>query len=224
MSYGLRTVHRPGCCRLVQRLRPGGNVIPDGRVPAIRNVGERRQQRPHLRIEGPLKVDALNRALSRIVDRHSILRSTFPIVDGEPMQVVGEPLGCDLAMNDLTDLSDPAAAAAERCRAHGETVFDLTMQAPFAPILFRLAEDDHVLSIAMHHIVFDGWSEPRFLDELAIIYDTQLGSEPEGLARLAIQVRDFAAWQADRIDDLRESSDLEWWTEKPRPWIGELAP
>ena len=219
---------------LAARMERGGGIptAPPGPAPltAVQRSlwilsqlaqGETANPRPlHLRIEGPLKVDALNRALSRIVDRHSILRSTFPIVDGEPMQVVGEPPNFDLAMNDLTDFADPAGAAAERCRVHGETAFDLTVGAPFAPILFKLADDDYVLSIAMHHIVFDGWSEPRLLDELAIIYDAQLGSEPDGLARLNIQVRDFAAWQTDRIDDLQESSDLEWWIKQ----LSDLPP
>ena len=53
-----------------------------------------------------------------------------------------------------------------------------------------------------------------------MIYDAQLSSEPARLPQLEIQVRDFALWQANRVDDLRESSDLDWWTER----LSELPP
>ena len=165
----------------------------------------------HLRLGGPLKVAALGGALQRLVERHSVLRSTFPMIEGEPAQIVGDTPTFDLQVTDLASRDDPQAAALECCATHANTVFDLTTESPFVPNLLKLADGDHVLSIAMHHIIFDGWSERRFLDELAALYDAELGDTDAELSTLETQVRDFAAWQATRADEAREEDDLAWW-------------
>lgn len=183
--------------------------------------GEPVNNRPlHLRLRGGLDVDALTAALVGLVERHMILRSTFPMVDGGPVQVVGDRPRLDLGLVDLSGSEDPEAEARQFTDRHAETVFDLTAESPFRPRLLRLAPTDHVLTVAMHHIVFDGWSERRFVDELAALYDAAIDGGDAGLAPLSVQVRDAAAWLAGRADEEAERNDLAWWEER----LSDLPP
>jgi len=183
--------------------------------------GEPVNVRPvHLRLRGPLDVAGLATALSRLVERHSILRSTFPMVGGDPVQVVGDTPAFDLEPIDLTSEVDPEAVARDLTDRHARTAFDLTTEAPFRPSLIRLATDDHVLTIAMHHIVFDGWSERRLHDEVAVIYDAVVDGASPQLDPLPIQFRDAAAWLSSRADEAGEAADLDWWEKR----LADLPP
>lgn len=174
----------------------------------------------HLRLRGCLSLAALAEALARLVERHEVLRTTYPLIDDEPCQVVGDVPRFELYPTDLSASADPEAAAHEACRQHALTRFDLTREVPFRPHLLRLAADDHVLTVAMSHIVFDGWSERRFLDELAALYDSALTGEPSGLEPLTHQVRDHAAWVRERLEAEDEEAHLRWWMDR----LSDLPP
>lgn len=177
--------------------------------------GEPVNARPlHVRLLGSLDTDALAAALTALVDRHQILRTTFPMIEGEPVQVVGEVPAIDLPVVDLSVEPDSEVAALAVTGRHADAVFDLTREAPFRPALLRLGCDEHVLSIAMHHIVFDGWSEQRFLDELAVLYDASVDGVEPPLAPLPVQARDAAAWLAGQTDENHQAADLAWWEER----------
>ena len=216
-----------------RRARPGGIApAPTGPVPLSpvqRSLwimsqlakGDPVNARPmHLRIQGALDVSVLEVALTDVIDRHSILRTTFPMVEGEPVQVVSPTDRIRLETIDMGSEPDPEAAARARTRAHGSTVFDLTKEVPFRPILLRLGVNDHVLSVAMHHIVFDGWSEGLFVDDLIAFYDARLDGEDAHLPELTVQVRDVALWLAARTDETRIEEQLAWWVER----LADLPP
>ena len=114
-----------------------------------------------LRLQGDLDVPSLERGLGEIVRRHEVLRTTFPAVDGQPVQRVGPMADLSLPVEDLTHLP-----AEERLAAAEQRMIDMLRQ-PFAlesgPLfrvrLFRLDAADHLFFFLTHHIVFDGWSE-----------------------------------------------------------------
>ncbi|HEX2091934.1 MAG TPA: amino acid adenylation domain-containing protein, partial [Longimicrobiaceae bacterium] len=113
-----------------------------------------------LRLRGELDRGALRRALERIVARHEALRTTFPLVEGEPVQRV-TPAGESCFHLTEHDLSGEAEAeAALHCRMAEEwsTPFDLERGPLIRGCLIRLGEGEHVLQVTMHHIVSDGWS------------------------------------------------------------------
>ncbi|WP_158892624.1 non-ribosomal peptide synthase/polyketide synthase [Amycolatopsis anabasis] len=177
-----------------------------------------------LRLRGELDVTALRRALTALVARHESLRTTFDSVDGRGVQFVHAPAEVPLPRIDLREQSaeDREAALAELLRSHAATPFDLRRGPLLRVVLVRLAPDEHVLVIVVHHIVTDGWSTGVLLRELGALY---AGAELPGLP---IQYADYAGWQRDRpasaaLDYWRAQLDgvppLELPTDRPRPAV-----
>jgi amino acid adenylation domain-containing protein len=187
-----------------------------------------------LRLHGPLDVPALERALAEVVRRHQALRTRFPAVDGQPVQRIEPAGGFHLPVDDLTTLSVNGAGEEELSRRVAEwsgLPFDLQDGAPFRARLLRAAADDHVLLVAMHHIVSDGWSFGLFWSETLALYDAFRAGLPSPLPPLPIQYADYAVWQRDWLAGERLQRQVAWWrdhltgapallelpTDRPRP-------
>jgi fengycin family lipopeptide synthetase B len=150
-----------------------------------------------LRLAGTLKIDALVQALTEIVRRHEALRTTFPIIDEQPVQSVGAPEPFKLRVSDLGNLEagNHEAEAAKWMQQEALRPFDLQAEWPFRAALLRLKEDDHVLMIVSHHIASDAWSSGILVKELSILYEAFLAGKPSPLPELSLQYADFAYWQ-----------------------------
>jgi amino acid adenylation domain-containing protein len=168
------------------------------------------------RMRGPLDREALRHSLEIIVRRHQTLRTTFHQKDGEPFASAGEPPRITLPVIDLSTRTGPdrTAAAAARCREFAHAPFDLSTDLMLRAELLRLADDEHLLALCIHHIAADGWSLGVLVDELATLY-AQLrdGLAPE-LPELPVQYADFAAWQAGRLEDPVVRDQLRYWRDR----------
>ncbi len=154
-----------------------------------------------IRINGPLHVAALAQSLNEIVARHEALRTIFSTVDGQPIQVVNPAL--QLALK-TTDLSELPTAARERevkrlAQAEAGRAFDLARGPLLHVELLRLADDEHVLLLTMHHIIADGWSMGVLIREAAELYEAFTAERPSPLAALPIQYGDYAHWQRQTL-------------------------
>jgi amino acid adenylation domain-containing protein/non-ribosomal peptide synthase protein (TIGR01720 family) len=178
-----------------------------------------------VRLRGPIDVAALSRAMTSLVARHESLRTSFPSVDGRGVQVVHPPQIVEIPVVEV-DSSELDAALTP-------TPFDLTVAPMLRPVLLRLAPEEHVFALTMHHIVTDGWSTGVLMDDLAELYRAELDGTSPVLADLPVQYADFAAWQRDR-DDLDDQlrywrkqldgvSALELPTDRPRPPVHTTA-
>ncbi|HEY7767416.1 amino acid adenylation domain-containing protein, partial [Longimicrobium sp.] len=165
----------------------------------------------HLRLRGALDRGALARALDRIVARHEALRTTFAAVDGEPVQRIApvEESAFALVEHDLRASAD--AEDELRRLAAGEAIapFDLARGPLVRGRLVRMAADDHVLLLTMHHIVSDGWSLGVLHGELAALYAAFARGEPDPLPPLPVQYADYAAWHRRQVEGevLRRQGD-----------------
>ncbi|HYR12145.1 MAG TPA: condensation domain-containing protein, partial [Longimicrobium sp.] len=150
-----------------------------------------------LRLPGGVDEAALERAIAEVVRRHDALRTTFREVNGVPAQVVAPFTGYALPAEDLSSLSPGEREAQVRARLARERthVFDLSTGPLFRASLLRLDAGDHVLLVAMHHIVGDTWSLLVFLRELAVLYDAYREGWDSPLTPLPVQYADYAAWQ-----------------------------
>ena len=169
-----------------------------------------------VRVRGALDVPVLERALAEIVRRHEIFRTTFPEVDGAPVQVVRDPWPVRLPFTDLSDRSaeERETELKRRLRAEFLRPFDLESLPLVRWSLFRTAVDEHVLLVVEQHLVHDGWSFGVFLRELKALYDAFLRGEPSPLPELPVQFGDFAAWQRERARSPEAREQLEWWTRR----------
>ena len=169
-----------------------------------------------IRFRGPLDAAALSWSLNQIVRRHEIFRTTFPTVDGRPVQRIHPRLELELPLVDLTTVpSGEREAELERRMQRAFRVrFDITELPLVRFTLLRLAPEEHLLVHVEHHLVHDGWSFNVLLGELAALYRARVaGVEPE-LPELPIQFADFAAWQQEWIASDEAKRQLAFWSDK----------
>uniref|UniRef100_UPI002028BA63 non-ribosomal peptide synthetase n=1 Tax=Caballeronia sp. GAFFF2 TaxID=2921741 RepID=UPI002028BA63 len=159
-----------------------------------------------VRLQGTLDRRAVRAALDRLVARHESLRKHFIERDGVPMQVTGT---ADYAWRERTCPEDMQAAL----DALSNEAFDLEHGPLLRVTLLQSAPDDHVLHIAIHHIVSDGLSMSVFVDEFVSAYRAELGVAPSTHGRddEPIQYGDFAAWQREWLDDESLAGQLAYW-------------
>ncbi|GAA1286194.1 amino acid adenylation domain-containing protein [Saccharothrix xinjiangensis] len=185
-----------------------------------------------LRLRGALDTAALQRALDFLVNRHAALRTAFPDSGGEPVQLVSPTGSAALAVHEVPVAGGDRDAAAKRFADDRAAVgFDLRRGPLFTASLGRLADDDHVLVLALHHIISDAWSLSVLLGELGTAYDAALLGEEPDLPPLRLQYQDFAVWQRDQVAGDATAGHLEHWarhlagapelltlpTDRPRP-------
>nr|WP_273018688.1 non-ribosomal peptide synthetase [Pseudomonas sp. BW16M2] len=188
-----------------------------------------------LQLKGRINLEALRQAFEALVTRHESLRTTFEQQGGEALQRIQAPATFTLVMESLQDTSTEAVR--ERVAREIQRPFDLT-QGPLLRVrLLRLAEDDHVLVLTLHHIVADGWSMPIMVDEVVNAYlALSQGRQPE-LPALAVQYADYAAWQRQWMAAGEQTRQLDYWlaqlggehyvlqlpTDHPRPTVQSHA-
>jgi amino acid adenylation domain-containing protein len=165
-----------------------------------------------LRMTGPLHIAALAQSLQTIIQRHEALRTIFVAVAGQPLQLVQPPSPLALPLLDLSAIAAPARAAlVERLlHAAARQPFVLNQGPLLRPALLKLHDQQHLLLLAMHHIITDGWSLGVLVRELTILYAARHGS-PATLAPLPIQYPDFALWQRQWCDSDQCASQLDYW-------------
>ncbi|HEX9938064.1 MAG TPA: condensation domain-containing protein, partial [Longimicrobium sp.] len=167
--------------------------------------------RARMNLRGELDRAALVRALDRLMERHEALRTTFSAVNGEPEQrIAPETTRFHLVENDL---AGQGGEALERLVAEEHNApFDLERGPLIRGRLVRLAEDDHVLLLTMHHIVSDGWSTGVLFDELGRLYAAFRAGGEDPLPPLPVQYADYAAWQRRWVQDQVLEAQAGYWT------------
>jgi amino acid adenylation domain-containing protein len=166
-----------------------------------------------LRLCGSLQVETLVQGLEEIVRRHEVLRTTFTNIAGQPLQIVGLVTRLPVAVVDLRERSqrEQEAQVDTLAQAEVQRPFDLTQGPLMRATLVRLTDVDHVLLLAMHHIVFDGWSHGVFWRELTMLYGAFMTGQPSPLPALSIQYADFAHWQQQWLRGEVLDTQLAYW-------------
>jgi amino acid adenylation domain-containing protein len=169
---------------------------------------------------GTLNVDALKRALTEIVRRHEAWRTSFSLLDGEPVQVIEPPGPVPLRIADLRAIADSQKEAEARRLAVEDAMrpFDLSRAPLFRVLLVQLSDTEHRLFFTLHHIIFDGYSIYRvLLPELRALYTAFTDGEESPLSEPCIQYSDFAVWERDWLSrNGHLSSQLAYWREQLR--------
>ncbi|HEX5882907.1 MAG TPA: amino acid adenylation domain-containing protein [Pyrinomonadaceae bacterium] len=170
-------------------------------------------------LEGPLDVAALQASFEEIIRRHEVLRTTFILVDGEPVQVMSPPSPAVLSLIDLSQLTDRETEARRLAREEAQKPFDLERGPLMRTTLLRLSSECHLLLVTLHHIVADGWSMTLLVQELGALYAGYRRGEPARLAELEVSYADYALWQREWLTSERLKKQSAYWREQLR---GEL--
>ncbi len=174
-------------------------------------------------IKGRLNIAALEQSLNQMVCRHQILRTTFRVVAGQPMQTISDPVAVAVAVMNLQSVpvDERAHLAQQLALTEAEQPFDLAQGPLWRFKLWQLDETEYVLARTVHHIIFDGWSHNVFLRELAALYPASLTGQPDPLPPLPIQYVDFAAAQQQWFQANVFASQLDYWQQQLQ---GEVPP
>jgi amino acid adenylation domain-containing protein len=167
-------------------------------------------------LQGPLELELLSRALEALSDRHAILRTTYSLIDGQPMQLIGPVKPVELNVIDLRSLqADEQSAESQRIlRQESRFRFDLVNGPVMRTTVIRLGEHEHILMLNMHHIATDGYSRSAIYRDLTLLYDAFAHGRPSPLVPLAIQYADYAQWQRDWLDRGIADTQLEYWKDQ----------
>ncbi len=169
-----------------------------------------------LRLRGELNVAALEQSINEVMRRHEAVRTVFPDVDGNPIQVITPFKHLALPFVDLSSMSDDdrEVQALRLASAEARRPFDLQSGPLLRTALLRLGAEDHVLLFSMHHIIGDGWSNGILVNEVTALYDAFTRGTESPFADLAIQYGDFAVWQRQWLSDEVLARQLDYWTNK----------
>ena len=167
-----------------------------------------------IHLPGPLDVPALEKSYNEIVRRHESWRTSFPLVDGQPVQQVHPPEWLTLPLIDLRNLpeAEREAEAARLTVEEAQRPFGLARGPLQRAMLVRREDEQHHLCLALHHIIFDCFSLYHvLLPELRSLYEAYLNGESSPLAELPIQYSDVALWQRQRMQGSVLEEQLQYW-------------
>ena len=169
-----------------------------------------------VRLVGKLDVTALEGSFTEVILRHETLRTTFNVVEGEPIQSIQSPKKHRLEMVNFKSLPQNSrlSSASRLVRDHLILGFDLANGPLLRTLLIRMNEAEHVLAISLHHIVTDGWSMKILFHELSTAYQALRQRESTPFAPLNIQYADFVFWQRNRLKGDRLKEQLNYWKSK----------
>ena len=193
-----------------------------------------------LRLDGRLDAEALGAALADVVARHESLRTLFVAVDGIPQQVILPAERIDFGWQVIDASGWSADQLREAVGAAARHTFDLATEIPLQARLFRVADDEHVLVAAVHHIVADGWSVAPLVRDLGVAYASRCAGQGPDWLPLPVQYVDYTLWQRTQLGELDDShsrigTQLAYWedalagmpehlqlpTDRPYPPVGD---
>ncbi len=167
-----------------------------------------------LRIQGDLNLAGLTRSISLIVERHEILRTTYQVFNDAPFQRINPSSQLDLPISDLSNISrgHQESELLFRLEEESRIPFNLSKDPVLRAKLFRLAPQEHVLFVNIHHIACDGWSMELFFRELWQFYAAFSQSKTDLPQELPIQYADFADWQRTCLTEAALAEDRKFWS------------
>jgi len=166
-----------------------------------------------LQLSGRLELSALEHSLSNVVRRHETLRTTFPIVDGQPVQFITETVSLEMSIVNLQKASKERREVEVRriAASQAQKSFDLSVGPLLRVSLLTLSNEMHILLLTLHHIISDGWSADVFVQELVAAYEGFSHGRSLSLTDLPIQYADFSQWQRQWLQGEILDAELSYW-------------
>ncbi|QUQ67051.1 non-ribosomal peptide synthetase [Kutzneria sp. CA-103260] len=164
------------------------------------------------RLRGELSTEHLRAAVADVVARHEVLRTVLPTVDGRPAPAIQSDVDVPWEVVDATGLSE--AEVVDRAEQLVRCSFDLATGPVIRASLLRIGPADHLVVIAMHHMVFDGWSVDVFTRELVHHYESRVSGVEAALPALSLNYADFAAWQQEWLGTEAAEAQARYWQDR----------
>lgn len=182
------------------------------------------------RLKGNIDINALAGAFTELVARHNVLRACYRRgQDGTPEQIISPPWPMRIPVTEITGSTDQERItnAQQVARNRSRELFDLNSGPVIRAELLRLAPDDHILLVVMHHIVADHWSLGVMADEISALYAAHLtgtATPAQARPRLLRQYADYAELQAARLGNGAFEQHLSYWREQLAGLVAPIIP
>jgi amino acid adenylation domain-containing protein len=199
-------------------------LIPD---PSVYNIPAA------VRLQGRLDVEGLRASFDAVLARHEVLRASFQEEDGSPVQVIPPAVAFDIPLVDYSKFphEDALRRALSLLQESAATGFDLSKGPLLRASIVKLADQDHVLILTIHHIIYDAWSRGILWRDLSEHYRSWCTGKAPDLPDLEIQYTDFSVWQREYLSGEVLEEQLQFWkrhlagapaslelhTDRPRP-------
>ncbi|WP_406447274.1 amino acid adenylation domain-containing protein [Streptomyces sp. NBC_00876] len=164
-----------------------------------------------LRLQGAVDVPVLRRVLAEILRRHEVLRTRLVLEDGELVQLISAGATLPLREVDLRRSADPEGAWQVEAERDLHAPFDVSVQLPLRAVLFRPADDRHVLLLTLDHLVCDARSLQVLHTELVSLYPALAAGSASPLPELPVQYADYADWQREWLEGEAQRRQLAYW-------------
>jgi len=171
-----------------------------------------------VRLRGDLNIEALELALNAVIARHEVLRTMFQVIDGLPMARVRESYLLRLT---TVDLSGGAEVEREEelqrlLTSEPRIRYSLEEEPAIRATLIRLAANEHVFVLMMHHLICDWSSLGVFWRDLSVLYASNCRNAPVALPALSLQYGDYSVWARQQLTETAQADDLAFWVENLR--------
>lgn len=166
------------------------------------------------RLKGQLDLKVLKKSLQTLSRRYEILRTGFQIVENQLVQFSVSNLNSGIQYHDLSEsltTKEVEKEVRERLQEKLKTTFDLQKPGLLRIYLFKLANEEHLFLINLHHIITDEWSNNLLISELLQLYAAYLRGQPDPLPPLRIQYRDYAVWQKNLLTSAEIAKSENYW-------------
>ena len=169
-----------------------------------------------IRMKGNLDIYLIERTFTEIIRRHEILRTTFPIVNGQPVQRIKPPYEFNIPVLDWSRMEKikQEQKVTEFLSEEDRRPFDFEKGPLLRVTILKLKEEEHLFVLTEHHLVHDGWTQGVLLREFIIIFSAYAEGKEHGLPQLSIQYADFALWQRKHLSGKELEWHLLYWQEK----------
>jgi amino acid adenylation domain-containing protein len=168
-----------------------------------------------IRIQQSLNTQLLEQSLNRMIERHDALRTTFQVIEGQPLQVIAPTLTISFPMIDLQSFShSQQQAKIQRLTREIQQPFDLSQGPLIRARLLQLAEQEYILLLSAHHLICDSRSLTIFLRELLNMYTALSNDQPAPLLEPALQYTDFVLHQQTWLEGSDAANQLNYWKQQ----------
>jgi amino acid adenylation domain-containing protein len=148
-----------------------------------------------------LNIEILQRSFDTLIERHESLRTTFTNINGEPYQIIHQPndLGFKIEYEDLSRVSESTLIAGKKANEVVNSLFDLEEGPLIRVNVYKVNQQEFILTLTMHHLVSDGWSLDVLINEVKMLYKALLSGQMKILEPLKFQFKDYSGWQNRRL-------------------------
>ncbi len=146
-----------------------------------------------IQMRGVITPDACEAAIQRVVERQEVMRLSFLPGKDRPIQMIRDASDANFRFRELSPTQSHEQAVEDLAREIFSEPFDFVQGPLYRVEVLRRGADDHVLVLAIHHAIADGWTLGVFIQDLCVAYVQELMGLREGLPPVPLT---YAAWGA----------------------------